>query len=141
MTGEGGEKGGVGRGAPEAKTAMALKNHSEAERRRRERINSHLATLRTMVPCSDKMDKAAILAQVINHVKELKSKAVEISKGYNIPSDTDEVRVEAEANAVNSGGFYIRATLCCEDRPELFAELRQTLDTLRLKLSGQRYLL
>lgn len=80
------------------------------------------------------MDKAAILAQVINHVKELKSKAVEISKGYNIPSDTDEVRVEAEANAVNSGSFYIRATLCCEDCPELFAELRQTLDTLQLKL-------
>jgi len=37
------------------KAAMALKNHSEAERRRRERINAHLATLRTMVPCSDKV--------------------------------------------------------------------------------------
>lgn len=36
------------------KAAMALKSHSEAERRRRERINAHLATLRTMVPCSDK---------------------------------------------------------------------------------------
>lgn len=37
------------------KAAMALKSHSEAERRRRERINAHLATLRTMVPCSDKV--------------------------------------------------------------------------------------
>lgn len=53
------DDGGVGRGAPEAKTAMALKNHSEAERRRRERINSHLATLRTMVPCSDKVDPSS----------------------------------------------------------------------------------
>ncbi|OEL24856.1 hypothetical protein BAE44_0014127 [Dichanthelium oligosanthes] len=37
------------------KAAMALKSHSEAERRRRERINAHLATLRTMVPCPDKV--------------------------------------------------------------------------------------
>jgi hypothetical protein len=38
---------GSGRSATEAK---ALKIHSEAERRRRERINAHLATLRRMIP-------------------------------------------------------------------------------------------
>lgn len=42
-------------GGREEKAAMALKSHSEAERRRRERINAHLATLRTMVPCTDKV--------------------------------------------------------------------------------------
>lgn len=41
--------------APDPKTAMAMKNHSEAERRRRERINSHLAVLRRMVPGADKV--------------------------------------------------------------------------------------
>jgi hypothetical protein len=38
---------GSGRSATEAR---ALKIHSEAERRRRERINAHLTTLRRMVP-------------------------------------------------------------------------------------------
>lgn len=38
---------GSGRSATEAR---ALKIHSEAERRRRERINAHLATLRRMIP-------------------------------------------------------------------------------------------
>lgn len=44
------------------KAAMALKSHSEAERRRRERINAHLATLRTMVPCSDKVSASVSLS-------------------------------------------------------------------------------
>lgn len=56
------EKRGVGGGGfvgsdsgLDPKAAMALKSHSEAEKRRRERINGHLATLRDMVPCTDKV--------------------------------------------------------------------------------------
>lgn len=39
----------------EAKALAALKNHSEAERRRRERISGHLATLRGLVPSTAKV--------------------------------------------------------------------------------------
>lgn len=46
-------KGGVG--VSDAKGVMALKSHCEAERRRRERINRHLATLRSMVPSTEKV--------------------------------------------------------------------------------------
>lgn len=37
------------------KALIALRNHSEAERRRRERINAHLATLRTLIPGTNKV--------------------------------------------------------------------------------------
>lgn len=37
------------------KVLAALRNHSEAERRRRERINGHLTTLRTLLPGTNKV--------------------------------------------------------------------------------------
>ncbi|THU57412.1 hypothetical protein C4D60_Mb03t03260 [Musa balbisiana] len=123
----------VGAGILDAKTAMAMKSHSEAERRRRERINGHLAVLRSMVPCADKMEKAALLAQVISHVKKLKRNAAEINRNYTVPSDTDEVRVEVEGDMTIAGRLMVRASLCCDDRPEILADLRQTLSGLHLK--------
>ncbi|WVZ23682.1 hypothetical protein V8G54_002226 [Vigna mungo] len=113
----------------EAKALAALKNHSEAERRRRERINGHLATLRGLVPSTEKMDKATLLAEVIKQVKELKKTAVEASKGFPIPMDADEVKVEP-----CDGSMSYSATICCDFRPEIISDLRQTLDSLPLLL-------
>ncbi|KAF8411039.1 hypothetical protein HHK36_003578 [Tetracentron sinense] len=121
------------KGISEAKALAALKSHSEAERRRRERINAHLSTLRELVPCTDKMDKASLLAEVISHVKELKRNATEACKGFVIPMDVDEVRVEQHEDVSEGGPFSIRASLCCDYRPDLLSDLRQALDALHLK--------
>ncbi|KAI9197924.1 hypothetical protein LWI28_006794 [Acer negundo] len=124
----------VKKGASEAKAMTALKSHSEAERRRRERINAHLDTLRGLVPCTTKMDKAALLAEVINQVKELKKNAMEAGKGYLIPMDADEVKVEPYNEESGDGTFLFKASLCCEYRPELMSDLRQALDALPLRI-------
>ncbi|RZC24907.1 Transcription factor bHLH30 isoform B [Glycine soja] len=119
----------------EAKALAALKNHSEAERRRRERINGHLATLRGLVPSTEKMDKATLLAEVISQVKELKKNAAEVSKGFLIPKDADEVKVEPyNDHEGGEGSMSYSATICCDFRPEILSDLRQTLDSLPLHL-------
>ncbi|KZV57541.1 hypothetical protein F511_03001 [Dorcoceras hygrometricum] len=120
-------------GVSEAKTMAALKNHREAERRRREKINAHLATLRGLVPCNEKTDKAALLAEVINQVKQLKKTATQASEGLHLPMDTDEVNIEKIEGS--DGSFFLRTSLCCEYRPDLLSDVRHAIKNLPIHLT------
>ncbi|GAB4847224.1 hypothetical protein Ancab_026233 [Ancistrocladus abbreviatus] len=135
---------------PEAKAMAACKSHKEAERRRRKRINGHLATLRTLLPNLIKTDKATLLGEVVRHVRELKKTtsvltsptvtASSTSKGdvssgggkeeSILPGDTDEVRL-CQCDQDTS---IVIATLCCEDRPELMSDLTRALSSVKAKL-------
>ncbi|KHN38580.1 Transcription factor bHLH51 [Glycine soja] len=91
---------------------------------------------------SDKMDKAALLGSVVDHVKDLKRKAMDVvSKAVTVPTETDEVTIdyhqsqdESYTKRVNilKENIIIKASVCCDDRPELFPELIQVLKGLRL---------
>ncbi|XP_050209266.1 transcription factor bHLH51 [Mercurialis annua] len=128
----------------EDKAASVSKNHSQAEKRRRDRINAQLGVLRKLIPRSDKMDKAALLESAIDQVKELKIQAKEISKAITIPTEFDEVTVDnigdsddvipSTSTAKENNNIYIRASICCDDRPEVFSELIRALNGLRLNL-------
>ncbi|KAL6190266.1 hypothetical protein ACLB2K_036664 [Fragaria x ananassa] len=115
----------------DAKALAASKSHSEAERRRRERINNHLAKLRSLLPSTTKTDKASLLAEVIQHVKELKRQTSVIAETSPVPTETDELIVD-DASA-EEGKFVIKASLCCEDRSDLLPDLIKTLKALRLR--------
>lgn len=80
------------------------------------------------------MDKATLLAEVINQVKELKKNAIEASKGLLIPMDNDEVKVETHDNGAGDGTLSFKASLCCDYRPELLSDIRQAVDSLQLKM-------
>ncbi|XP_038706458.1 transcription factor bHLH30-like [Tripterygium wilfordii] len=114
----------------DAKALAASKSHSEAERRRRERINNHLARLRSLLPSTTKTDKASLLAEVIQHVKELKKHTTLIEETSPVPTEMDELTVDA---ADEDGRFVIKASLCCEDRTDLLPDIIRTLKALRLR--------
>ncbi|KAD7116686.1 hypothetical protein R6Q59_006580 [Mikania micrantha] len=115
----------------DAKALAASKSHSEAERRRRERINNHLAKLRSLLPSTTKTDKASLLAEVIQHVKELKRQTSIITEQSPVPTEIDELSVENASE--KDGKIVIRASLCCEDRSDLLPDLIKTLKALRLR--------
>lgn len=117
----------------EVKSVAALKSHSEAEKRRRERINAHLDTLRGLVPCTGKMDKASLLAEVICQVKQLKVSAAEASKGLLIATDADEVIVEPLDRSLGCGTYFL-ASVCCDYKREVLSDVKQALESLHLNI-------
>ncbi|EEF34072.1 transcription factor bHLH51 [Ricinus communis] len=131
----------------ENKAASVSKSHSQAEKRRRDRINTQLGILRKLIPKSEKMDKAALLGSAIDQVKDLKGKAMEVSKTITIPTEFDEVTVDIDdSNDVfqhlsttstahkDKDNIFIRVSVCCDDRPEVFSELIRVLKGLRLSI-------
>ncbi|KAL2320644.1 hypothetical protein Fmac_029613 [Flemingia macrophylla] len=110
----------------------AMNNHKEAEKRRRERINSHLDHLRTLLPCNSKTDKASLLAKVVERVKELKQQTSEITEMETLPSESDEITVLSTGGDCD-GSLVFKASLCCEDRSDLIPELIEILNSLHLK--------
>ncbi|CAO2191542.1 unnamed protein product [Urochloa humidicola] len=131
----------------DAKALAASRSHSEAERRRRQRINSHLARLRSLLPNTTKTDKASLLAEVIEHVKELKrqtsavlgaagegeeaSASAAARRHMLLPTESDELAVEAGED--DEGRLLVRASLCCEDRAGLIPDIARALAALRLR--------
>lgn len=129
----------------------ACKSHKEAERRRRQRINSHLSTLRTLLPNTIKTDKASLLAEVVHHVKELRSQATDVAErdwnscwssrsgsekeSWPFPGETDELTLTPYSdNGIEEGQQQlIKATLCCEDRPGINRELTRAISLVRAR--------
>lgn len=76
-------------------------------------------------------DKASLLAEVIQHVKELKRQTSVIAETSPVPTEIDELTVD---NALDEDGRpVIKASICCEDRSDLLPDLIKTLKDLRLK--------
>jgi hypothetical protein len=158
--------------------SSASRSHKDAERRRRQRINAHLSTLRTLLPNAAKVcifkfslqfaslnslfrskrrgilgnlgtcfacvleqtDKATLLAQVVEHVKELRKKADDVarqdgdacgaaSEGGLFPGEADE----ATLSYCEVGEKEMKATLCCEDRPGLNLDLARAIRSVRAR--------
>ncbi|XP_062030257.1 transcription factor bHLH30-like [Rosa rugosa] len=118
-------------GADSVTSSAASLSHKEAERRRRQRINTHLSTLRSLLPSTARTDKASLLAEVVQHVKDLKRRADELVRQEGdtspFPGELDEASVSYY------GEGLLKATLCCEDRPGLNRDLVQAIRSVRVR--------
>ncbi|KVI03955.1 hypothetical protein Ccrd_017737 [Cynara cardunculus var. scolymus] len=74
-------------------------NHVLAERRRREKLSERFIILRSLVPLVTKMDKASILGDTIEYVKQLRKKIQDLEALDHSSSKMRKIRV-----AEGSGG-------------------------------------
>ncbi|MBA0763926.1 hypothetical protein Gotri_013319, partial [Gossypium trilobum] len=74
-------------------SAFANANHVLAERRRREKLNERFIILRSLVPFVTKMDKASILGDTIEYVKQLRKKIQDLeTRNKQMEADNDRPR-------------------------------------------------
>ncbi|KAK8968770.1 Transcription factor bHLH30 [Platanthera guangdongensis] len=90
----------------------------------------------SLQPAAVATDKASLLAEVIQHVKELKRQTSEIVDDNHhhhhlLPTESDELTVDATSD--DDGRLLVTASLCCEDRSDLLPEVIKALKALRLR--------
>ncbi|KAL9243264.1 hypothetical protein vseg_017172 [Gypsophila vaccaria] len=77
-------KGETGRSYPTRK-GRAAAVHNQSERRRRDRINQKMKALQKLVPNSSKTDKASMLDEVIDYLKQLQAQVQMMSHARFMP--------------------------------------------------------
>ncbi|VYS65257.1 unnamed protein product [Arabidopsis thaliana] len=114
---------------PKSKTEskeVAAKKHSDAERRRRLRINSQFATLRTILPNLVKQDKASVLGETVRYFNELKKMVQDIP---TTPSLEDNLRLDH----CNNNRDLARVVFSCSDREGLMSEVAESMKAVKAK--------
>ncbi|KAK4840650.1 hypothetical protein QYF36_014703 [Acer negundo] len=68
-----------------SKRTRAAAVHNQSERRRRDRINQKMKALQKLVPNASKTDKASMLDEVIEYLKQLQAQVQMMSVSRNMP--------------------------------------------------------
>ncbi|XP_061362009.1 transcription factor bHLH131-like [Gastrolobium bilobum] len=117
--------------------AQAARKHSEAEKRRRLRINVQYAVLRDKLPNILRKDKASLLGESIKQVEELLNNVATIEENSDdleeenvFPNVNDDLAVEK----CNDEQGLVKATLSCEDRPGLMLAISRAVAEVKAKV-------
>ncbi|KAL5230589.1 hypothetical protein ABZP36_029365 [Zizania latifolia] len=94
-------KGGAAvRSSISTKRSRAAAIHNESERKRRDRINQKMKTLQKLVPNSNKTDKASMLDEVIDYLKQLQAQVQVMSRmsSMMMPMALPQLQMSVMAN-------------------------------------------
>ncbi|XP_052192917.1 transcription factor MYC2-like [Diospyros lotus] len=101
--------------AQKAAGAKPLNHHVEAERQRRERLNSRFYALRSVVPNVSKMDKASLLSDAVSYISQLKAKVEDLESQllHHTVAGSKRLKTEAADTAENQSATTTNTTSTC----------------------------
>ncbi|PHT74765.1 hypothetical protein T459_22042 [Capsicum annuum] len=80
---------------------MVAMNHVEAERQRREKLNSRFYALRSVVPNVSRMDKASLLSDAVSYINQLKARVDELESQL-IDSNNKKLKIITESSSADN---------------------------------------
>ncbi|GMH22522.1 hypothetical protein Nepgr_024365 [Nepenthes gracilis] len=93
------------------------RHHVEAERQRREKMNSRFYVLRAVVPNVSRMDKASLLADAVGYIKELRRRIEELESQLQKSNKKAELRATtSSSDAVDNQSIITTAGVTSLDR-------------------------
>lgn len=121
-------------------------NHVLAERRRREKLNERFVILRSLVPFVTKMDKASILGDTIEYVKQLRKRIQELEAKISGNRDVKKCKekltggvteqregvVQVDVSIIENDGLI---ELQCPNREGFLLDVMQMLRELRVEIT------
>ncbi|XP_047981231.1 transcription factor BHLH42 isoform X2 [Salvia hispanica] len=120
-------------------------NHVLAERRRREKLNERFVVLRSMVPFVTKMDKASILADTIEYLKQLKRRIQQLeAESERNARRREKCRLRTDMSKRPKVGATVEVSIIesdalvdisCVDKSGLLLDLMQMLRDLGLHVT------
>ncbi|PWA58665.1 Myc-type, basic helix-loop-helix (bHLH) domain-containing protein [Artemisia annua] len=150
------------------KVSITLRNpiqaqdHVFAERRRREKLNQNFISLSTVLPSLKKMDKASMLEDAFNYIKELQGRVKELEgtlkpdnkrenvdqesdislKRYKLSNPCDKTRSEKSTSPCNTSpeikvsisGSSVTVTIQCQNNSSSFVKALTQMQKLGLSI-------
>ncbi|KAF7137918.1 hypothetical protein RHSIM_Rhsim07G0032300 [Rhododendron simsii] len=113
------KKKGGGKSSISTKRSRAAAIHNQSERKRRDKINQRMKTLQKLVPNSSKTDKASMLDEVIEYLKQLQAQISMMSRmnmsSMMLPMTTLQQQLQLSMMAAAPLGMGMGMGMGCMD--------------------------
>ncbi|WOG88658.1 hypothetical protein DCAR_0207893 [Daucus carota subsp. sativus] len=120
-------------------------NHVEAERQRREKLNSKFYALRAVVPHVSKMDKASLLGDAVSYINNLRTKVEELesqvlmSPKNHPPPPPPPQHLNASSTSTGTVSDFEEATAISTDDDEVEVRLVGTDAMIRVRCKNTNH--